>query len=111
MDGASQMALVVKNPTADARDARDTGLIPRLGRSPGGGQGNPLQYSCLKNPMNRGTWRATVHSITESDTTEAIYHTCGHMDTWIQHVQGEAFSELLLSVCLETDLPKRTQLP
>ena len=44
------------------------GLIPGLGRSPGGGQGNPLQYSCLENPMDRGTWWATVHSVKKSWT-------------------------------------------
>ena len=59
--GASRMALVVKNPPANAGDTRDMGLIPGLGRSPGGGHGNPLQYSCLENPMDRGAWRATVH--------------------------------------------------
>ena len=52
---------VVKNLPADARDIGDRGLIPGLGRSPGGGNGNPLRYSCLENPMYRGAWRATVH--------------------------------------------------
>ena len=47
------------------------GLIPGLGRSPGGGNDNPLQYSCLENPMDRGTWRAAVRRVTESDMTEA----------------------------------------
>ena len=46
----------------------DLGLIPELGRSPGGGHGNPLQYSCLENPMDRGAWRATVHGVTKSQT-------------------------------------------
>ena len=55
---ASQVALVVKNLPANAGDIRDTALIPRLGRSPEGGHGNPLQYSFLENPMDRGTWRA-----------------------------------------------------
>ena len=50
--------------------AGDTGLIPGLGRSPGEGNGNPLQYSCLENPMDRGDWWATVHGVTESDRTE-----------------------------------------
>ena len=50
---ASQVALVVKNPPANAGDAKDTGLIPGSGRSFGGGYGNPLQYSCLENPMDR----------------------------------------------------------
>ena len=55
------MALVVKNLPANAGEARDMGLTPGLGRSPGEGNGNPLQYSCLENPMDRAAWRATVH--------------------------------------------------
>ena len=68
---ASQVALVVKNPPAKAGDVRDPGSIPGLGRSPGGGYGSPLQYSCLENSMDRGAWRATVYRATESDTTKA----------------------------------------
>ena len=57
---------------AKAGDARDLGSIPGLGRSPGGGHSNPLQYCCLKNPMDRGVWGATVHGLAEdSDMTEA----------------------------------------
>ena len=56
---------VVKNP-AQAGATEDTGSISGLGRSPGGGNDNPLQYSCLKNPMDRGAWRATIHGVTES---------------------------------------------
>ena len=59
---------MVENPPANAGDARDTGSIPRSGRSPGGGHGNPLQYSCLENPMDRGAWRATVNRVTKSQT-------------------------------------------
>ena len=59
---------VVKNPPANAGDAGDVGLIPGLGRSPGGGNGNPLQYSCLENPMDRAAWRATVHGVVRSQT-------------------------------------------
>ena len=62
----SQMALVVKNPPANAGDVRDTGSILGLGRSPGRGHGNFLQYSCLENPMDRGAWRATVHGVAQS---------------------------------------------
>ena len=57
---ASEVALVVKNPPANARDVRDADSIPGMGRSLGGGPSNPLQYSCLENPMDRGAWRATV---------------------------------------------------
>ena len=57
-DGASQVALMVKNPPANAGDLRDEGLTPGSARSPGEGHGNPLQYSCLENPMDRGAWRA-----------------------------------------------------
>ena len=59
---------MVKNPPASAGDARETSSIPGSGRSPGEGNGNPLQYSCLKNPMDRGAWQATVHGITKSQT-------------------------------------------
>ena len=65
---ASQVALVVKNLTVNAGDARDMGLILGSGRSSGEGNVNPLQYSCLENPMERGTWRATVHRVTKSWT-------------------------------------------
>ena len=57
---------VVKNPSADAGDTGEAGSIPGLGRSPGGGNGNSLQYSCLENPVDRGAWQATVHGVTES---------------------------------------------
>ena len=63
---ASQVVLVVKNPLANAGDIRDMGLIPGLGRSPGEGTGNPLQYSCLENPMDREAWWVTVHGIAKS---------------------------------------------
>ena len=59
---------VVKNLPANAGDIRDMGLIPGLGRSPGGGHGNTLQYFCLQNPMDRGAWGAAVHGITKSQT-------------------------------------------
>ena len=51
-----------------AEDTGDVGSIPGLGRSPGGGHGSPFQYSCLENPMDRGTWRATVHRVTKNQT-------------------------------------------
>ena len=60
---------MVKNPPANAGDSGDAGLIPGSGRSPGGGNGNPLQYSCLGNPMGREAWWATIHEVTELDMT------------------------------------------
>ena len=62
---ASKVAPVVKNLSANAPGARDMGLIPGLGRSPGVGNSNPLQYSCLENSTDRGVWWATVHEITK----------------------------------------------
>ena len=59
---SSQVALVVKNPPAKAADVRTAGYIPGWGRCPGGGHGNPLQSSCLKDPKNRGAWQAAVHA-------------------------------------------------
>ena len=64
----SQVAIVVKNPPADAGDAKDAGLIPRSGRSPGEGHGNPLQCSCLENAMDRAAWWATVPGVAKSQT-------------------------------------------
>ena len=65
---ASQVVLVVKNLRASVGDTRDMDLTPGLGRSPGVGNGNLLQYSCLENPMDRGAWRATAHGVTKSQT-------------------------------------------
>ena len=62
------MVRVVKNPPANAEDIRDSGLILGSGRSPGGGHGNPLQYSGLENPMDRGAWRVTVHRVSKNQT-------------------------------------------
>ena len=59
---------MVKNPPANAGDIRDAGLIPGSGRSPREGNGNPIQYSCLENPMDRGAWWATVHSAGKNQT-------------------------------------------
>ena len=61
---------MVTNLPAKAGDIREVGSVPGLGKCPGRGHGNPLQYSCLENPMDRGAWWATVHSVAESDMTE-----------------------------------------
>ena len=64
----SQVVLVVKNPPTNAVDISNTGSIPGSERSPGERNGNPIQYSCLENPMDRGAWWATVHGVTKSQT-------------------------------------------
>ena len=66
--GASQVALVVKNPPTNAGGIRDTGSVLGSGRPLEEGHGSPLQYSCLENPMDRGAWQATVHRVTKSRT-------------------------------------------
>ena len=71
--------LVIKNPLANTEATGDAGSHSGLGRSPGGGHGNPLQSSCLEVPIDRGAWRAAVHSIAESGTAEATEH---------KHTQG-----------------------
>ena len=71
---------VIKNSPASAGDARDLGSIPGSERFPGGGNGNPLQYSCLGNPMDRGAWWAAVHGVTESQTQLSMH---AHTNTYI----------------------------
>ena len=74
-----QVVLVVKDLSANVRDV---GSIPGLGRSPGEGHGNPLQYFCLENPLDRGAWRATVHRITQSQTRLKRLST--HAGFWLE---------------------------
>ena len=75
------MVLVLKNPPANIGDIRDVGSTPGLGRSPGGGHGNPLQYSCLENPMDRGDWKATVFRVAKRWTRlKRHMHTCTKME-------------------------------
>ena len=82
---------VGKESACNAGDAGDTGLIRGSRRSPGGGHGNPLQYSCLENPMDRGAWRATIHvGCKESDMTEAIEHTYNYAA--LKHESGNGWS-------------------
>ena len=90
LDQASQVVLGVKNPPANAEDIRDMGLIPESERSPGGDLGNPLQYSCLENPMDRGVWWAMVHRVTKSDMTEATQHA----HTSLEHLTYLWFTDL-----------------
>ena len=66
--GASRVKLSGKEDTCNAGAAGDVGLIAGSGRPPGGGHGNPLQYSCLENPMDRGAWRATIHRVANDQT-------------------------------------------
>ena len=82
-DRPSQVVLVVKNLPANTGELRDMGSIPRTRRSPGGGHGNPLQYSCLENAMDRGAWQDTVHRVTQSQTwlKRLSTHTHG-LRTW-----------------------------
>ena len=69
------MELVVKNLPVNARDIRNASSLPGLGRYSEGGNGNPLQYSCLENPTDRGTWWATIHGVAASDMTEVTEDT------------------------------------
>ena len=64
----ASVVLVEKNLPANSGDKRDLGTVPGSGKTPGGGHGNPLQYSCLENPMDRKAWRATVHRVPNSQT-------------------------------------------
>ena len=75
------MALVLKNLPANAGDIRDTGLIPGSGRSPGGRHGNPVQYSCLENPLDRGTCWATIHRVTKNQSRLKQFSTQAHTHT------------------------------
>ena len=76
---------MVKNLPANAGDVRDKGLIPGSGRSPGGGHGNPLQYSCLENTMGREAWWSTVHRVTKSWTQlkQLSMHACIQRDNYL----------------------------
>ena len=79
---------MINNLPANAGDARDESLIPGLGRSPGGGNGNLLQYSCLENSMDRGAWQpVTVHRVTKSGTQLS---TCTHTHTYTHHLDVQS---------------------
>ena len=88
--GTSQVALAEKNMPANAGDTGDMGSIPGSWRSPGGGHGNPLQYSCLENPMDRGAWRATVHVVAKSHTwlkRLSTHNQCCYLPWWMGRVK------------------------
>ena len=82
---ASQVTLIVKNPPTNTGDARDLGVSPGSGRPPREGNGSPLQYSCLENPMDRGAWRAIyiyiciVHGVAKSQTRLSDFHSLTHI--------------------------------
>ena len=89
------MALVVKNPPVNSGDIRDAGLIPGSGRSPGGRHDNPLQYSCLENPMDRGAWQATVHRVTKSQTQLKRLSSSRTLWGWVSPLISGYWSESL----------------
>ena len=83
--GFSDGSVDKKKSACNAGDTEDSGSIPGLGRSPGGGHGNPLQYSCLENPMERGARWAIIHGVSESDSTE---HRRAHTRMHTHHSHG-----------------------
>ena len=87
---ASQVVLGIKDLPASSRDIRDTSSVPGLGRSLGGGHGNPLQRACLENPMDRGAWRATVHRVAQSQTwlKQLSMHAVMRIRTHCMHCPG-----------------------
>ena len=108
---ASQVALVVKNPAANAGDIRDADWIPRSGRSSEGGHGNPLQYSCLENLIDRGAWQATVHRVSKSHTWlsdlahmhKSCYMFCSTSEFHSSH--GRMDSQINIKVMRQESLP------
>ena len=97
---------MVKNPLSmpvNAGDVRDAGLIPESGRSPGEGNDNPLQNSCLENPMDSGGWQATVHGLKESDSAERLTHTqpCSRLRSVYQEYLLSGFTHF---TCKSTEI-------
>ena len=93
----SQMVLVVKNMSVNAGGIRNTDLNPESGRCPGGGHGNPLQYSCLENPMDRGAWQATVHRVSKSQAQLKRLSSHSAIDPWENtHTHIAHIGEVLL---------------
>ena len=103
---ASQVALAVKNLPANAGDVRYTGLIPEMGRYCRGGNGNPLPYSCLENPMDREAWRATVHSVAKSQTWLKQFSTAFFM-VQLSHpymTNGKTLALSFMDLCQQSDV-------
>ena len=96
---ASQVVVMLKNPLASAGDAGDMSSICRSGRSPGKGNGNPLQYSCLENPMDRAAWRATVQRVAKSQTQLKWPGTWARTSTgwirrWLKLIKGQSHRDM-----------------
>ena len=100
-----QVLLVVKNLPANAGDVRVAGSIPGLGSSSGEGNGNPLQYACLENPMDGGAWRATVHRVTKSRTRLKQFSTHTFMRLYVSH------SSECMSIPISQFVPPSLSLP
>ena len=94
---ASQVDLMVKNLPDNAWDIRDIGSIPGSGRSPGGGHGNPLQYSCLESPMDRGAWRFTIHGTAKSWTR--LKWLSMHLPSWTYCLPGVHYFASVWNEC------------
>ena len=86
-----------QEPACQCRRHKDAGLIPGLGRSPGGGHGNPLQYSCLESPMDRGAWQATAHGVTKSQTRLKQLSALAHTHTRTHRCWASPLPSLRLS--------------
>ena len=121
----SQVVLVVKNLPANAGYTREVVSIPGPGRSPGGGNGNPLQYSCLENPMDRGACQATVHRVTKIQTwlkqlSKHVWSTlkggsepwtCGGASNWAMEYGSVQFCHSVMSESLQPHEPRHTRPP
>ena len=103
--GLLKVVLVVKNLPANAGDVRVAGSIPGLGSSSGEGNGNPLQYACLENPMDGGAWRATVHRVTKSRTRLKQFSTHTFMRLYVSH------SSECMSIPISQFVPPSLSLP
>ena len=101
---------MVKNPHVSAGDIRDKGSIPGLGRSVEGGHGNPLQYSCLEKPFDRGAWQPTAHRLTKSDMTEVTEHTRNPKAFLVAGSPGERWGQQPRDVDEFPDLPRAVSL-